>query len=133
MGKEFNNLTIEEMCDLMCGKPEKDYEDEDEPIVEFVSYDGSYPNLCSGTLLVKIDGKPCNLGNCLISGGCTGFTVDWDAYIEYGEWTIYTEDIVDRLPEKYRNASQEEFDNLIGKIAEVVNENVPAGCCGGCI
>ena len=24
MGKEFNNLTQEELCDLMCGKPERE-------------------------------------------------------------------------------------------------------------
>ena len=26
----FENLTIEELCDLMCGEPEEDYEDESE-------------------------------------------------------------------------------------------------------
>lgn len=25
MGKEFYNLTPEQLCDLMCGKPEKEY------------------------------------------------------------------------------------------------------------
>lgn len=29
MGKEFTNLTEEELCDLMCGKPEEDEEDEE--------------------------------------------------------------------------------------------------------
>ena len=28
MGKEFTNITQEELCDLMCGKPEDDYEDD---------------------------------------------------------------------------------------------------------
>ena len=29
MGKTFENLTLEELCDLMCGKPEEEiYEDE---------------------------------------------------------------------------------------------------------
>lgn len=27
MGMEFTNLTEEELCDLMCGKPEEDEED----------------------------------------------------------------------------------------------------------
>lgn len=26
MGKTFENLTPEQLCDLMCGKPEEDYE-----------------------------------------------------------------------------------------------------------
>ena len=29
MGAEFTNLTEEELCDLMCGKPEEDEEEED--------------------------------------------------------------------------------------------------------
>lgn len=28
MGKTFENLTWDDMCDLMCGKPEEDYEEE---------------------------------------------------------------------------------------------------------
>lgn len=29
MGKEFIGLTEEELCDLMCGDPEEEMEDED--------------------------------------------------------------------------------------------------------
>lgn len=32
-------------------------------MVEFVSYDGEYPNLCSGTLMLSIDGEPWNFPN----------------------------------------------------------------------
>lgn len=34
MGKEFYDLTPEELCDLMCGKPEDDYEDDEDDFVE---------------------------------------------------------------------------------------------------
>jgi hypothetical protein len=30
--------------------------------IEFVSYNGKYPNLCSGKLTVKIDGKEVSFG-----------------------------------------------------------------------
>ena len=30
--------------------------------IEFVSYNGRYPNLCSGTLVVEIDGKKVTFG-----------------------------------------------------------------------
>lgn len=30
MGKTFYDLTDEELCDLMCGDPEEDYEDDEE-------------------------------------------------------------------------------------------------------
>lgn len=34
MGMTFENLTEEELCDLMCGKPEEDEEDEREERAE---------------------------------------------------------------------------------------------------
>lgn len=30
MGMEFRNLTCEELCDLMCGGPEPEYEEDDD-------------------------------------------------------------------------------------------------------
>lgn len=30
MGKEFTGLTCEQLCDLMCGDPEEDYDEEEE-------------------------------------------------------------------------------------------------------
>ena len=88
-------------------------------MVEFVSYDGRYPNLCRGQLVVRIDGKEVNLGNCLISGGICYFDSDWSDIVTSGEWNI------DDLPEEYEQYRKE--------IKEVANENVPFGCCGGCI
>lgn len=29
MGQTWENLTCEELCDLMCGQPEEDWEEED--------------------------------------------------------------------------------------------------------
>ena len=34
MGKEFANLTWDDLCDLMCGKPEEDEETWDEEVVK---------------------------------------------------------------------------------------------------
>lgn len=85
------------------------------PIVEFVSYDGHYPCLCSGTLVLRIDGKIVELKGCLVSGG--GLSEDYEAYQD--EWSI------DFLPE--------ELKPLKDIITDLVNENVEFGCCGGCI
>ena len=30
MGKTFENLTVEELCDLMCGTPEEEAEEDDD-------------------------------------------------------------------------------------------------------
>ena len=42
MGAEFTDLTWDEMCDLMCGAPEEDMEDDNEKINEgrFLQNDG---------------------------------------------------------------------------------------------
>ena len=87
-------------------------------MVEFVSYDGEYPNLCRGVLIIKIDSVIHKLDNCLLSGGNIWFDDDWRDHTEYGEWSVNVPDELN----KYRN-----------QITDVVNENVPQGCCGGCI
>lgn len=84
--------------------------------IEFVSYDGEYPNLCSGTLVLKIDGHEVTFPKyCMNSGGSISGDY-WNVY--EGEWTV-------KVPEEYKVYEKE--------INKVVNENVEHGCCGGCI
>lgn len=88
-------------------------------MVEFVSYNGKYPNLCRGTLVIKVNGEEISLENYLFSGGRCWFDKDWANHVESGSWDI------SKLPddlEQYRD-----------EILEVVNENVEHGCCGGCL
>ena len=105
--------------------------------VKFISYDGEFPNLCSGVLTLEIDGKEYKFGHHYFgtdedpdkpdfidfwsSGGSVSFSDDWDASIWEGEWEID----VDRLPEQFWDVADE--------IDKVINENIPWGCCGGCI
>lgn len=103
--------------------------------IEFVSYDGGYPNLCSGTLVVKIDGVEHKFGGYgpfedenhypkfWVSGGSIWFDENYEDHSSEGPWDLlakkgeYTPEIYDLLPQ----------------VLEVMNENVPHGCCGGCI
>lgn len=97
--------------------------------VEFISYTGKYPNLCSGTLTLKIDGVEYKFhaweyDNKTVfpkfwsSGG--GIRENYEGTYE-GEWQINVNDI----PEQFRKYARE--------IDAAFNENVPYGCCGGCI
>lgn len=88
------------------------------PNVEFVSYDGDYPNLCSGELVLRINGKEVSLGRCLCSGGSVWFDDDWCEHVGCGPWSV-------NVPEEFKQYEEE--------ITNVVNENVPWGCCGGCV
>ena len=84
--------------------------------VEFVDYDGKYPCLCMGRLIIKVNGEIRHLSGVLRSGG--GITEDYEA-VE-GPWEIDLRDYPDLEPYKE-------------EITDVVNENVGYGCCGGCI
>lgn len=108
-------------------------------MIEFVSYTGKFPTLCSGVLTVRVDGRAWNFGYAwnfpereLLprlppfwkSGGCAGVTKDLDEFCDEGPWEmddpnaeLYPPEIFARLPE----------------ILAVMNANVPHGCCGGCI
>ena len=87
-------------------------------MVEFVSYDGKFPNLCSGTLTLRINGEKVSIRRCLCSGGSVWFDKDWGDHVEHGAWTL-------DLPDEYWQYEEQ--------ITNVVNENVPYGCCGGCL
>ena len=54
-------------------------------MVEFVSYNGKYPNLCRGTLIIKVNGKEAVLKNCLYSGGRCGFDQKRNEHIKTGD------------------------------------------------
>lgn len=101
--------------------------------VEFVSYTGKWPNLCRGTLTLKINEKEVKFGkdydtnenysSCFWkSGGRCGFhNGHTERYIDHDKWYINASEI----PEAYRKYAEE--------IEEVFNDNVEHGCCGGCL
>lgn len=88
-------------------------------IVEFVSYDGKFPCLCHGNLVLKVNGQVRELGDCLTSGGSVWFDENWGDHVECGEWSV------DDLPKDLEPFRKE--------IEACVNEHVPQGCCGGCV
>ena len=124
-------------------------------MIEFISYDGEYPNLCSGLLLVSIDGVKYALclymdhfwdeknrkeileddsiikvyGFHMISGGSCSYNEETEDYeVESGEWNIDADYL------KYENGVRFVLsDRQKQELKECVNENVEYGCCGGCI
>jgi len=111
--------------------------------IEFVKYDWERANLCRGRLVVKIDGQPVSFGvndpqylcpgeeladypRFWMSGGHLEALPDWEGFERYeGPW-ISTIDSFnkDQFPEKILEA--------VPQMLELMNENVPWGCCGGC-
>lgn len=99
--------------------------------IKFIEYTGRYPNLCRGNLILEIDGKivvfeylgdyddkPTNFWE---SGGSVTFGSNFSEKVTKGPWTVD----VEKLPEEYRKYADE--------IEQVFNDNVPHGCCGGCV
>ena len=91
-------------------------------MVEFVSYDGKWPCLCYGTLIIKVNEKTYSFTEAMISGGriCGGPHTGWDMWAEQDPWELSLEE-------------HPELEQYKEEITRVVNENVPYGCCGGCI
>lgn len=116
--------------------------------VEFISYDGKYPTLCSGMLVIKVLGKLyalcswseymnkqyqrnrlCILNNpnitkiydvLFLSGGSTDWTAENESErITYGDWEVKD------LPANLLPFQKQ--------ITELFNDNVEKGCCGGCL
>lgn len=93
-------------------------------MLEFISYDGKYPNLCSGRLTFKVDGKEYCIKYILSSGGCLYQDPEEGLTTKQGPWSIDTWNIEEEYPELLP---------LVDDLAKMVNEHVPQGCCGGCI
>lgn len=86
-----------------------------------ISYDGAYPNLCSGRLIVTIDGTVWEFPKyCLGSGGRVWFDNNWEEQVESGEWSIC--EWPDGFPEELKE-----------KVLDEVNYKIELGCCGGCL
>ena len=89
--------------------------------MKFISYDGAYPNLCSGTMIVeKKNGTRLKITG-LQSGGCVGFN-SHEEYVEKGTWSIDEN-------QEWGTLSKKE----LKKITKLANDNIEYGCCGGCI
>jgi hypothetical protein len=89
--------------------------------LEFVSYDGKYPNLCSGTLVVKARGRVWEFErHSLSSGGTVSFDGEWNEEVTSGNWSI-------------RNFPKEFPEDLKEEVVQLVNDHVSEGCCVGCI
>ena len=94
--------------------------------IEFVSYSGRYPSLCSGWLELKIDGKPWRRYVNLFSGGQCYIDGEREV-VEQGPWDLtgYEYD--------YFTNNDGFTDEEIDEVIRLLNENVEYGCCGGCL
>lgn len=90
-------------------------------MIKFISYSGKWPTLCHGTLIVEKDGKQYSMKNVLISGGSVSFDKDWEACIKEGDWSIDRDALAPELQDDWR------------ELESLVNDEIPHGCCGGCI
>jgi hypothetical protein len=86
-----------------------------------IEYNGEYPNLCSGQLIVTIGKKRWKFPSyCLLSGGSVWFDDDWGEHVESGEWSV--SEWPDRFPEDRK-----------ADVIDAINSSITLGCCGGCV
>ena len=83
-----------------------------------VSYDGSYPNACSGRLIISAGGTEIyNKDHCCSSNGSCSFDSDWNAIVEDG---LLVWDDADEFSERI----QRKVEDVLGEVYV---------CCGGCL
>jgi hypothetical protein len=110
-------------------------------MIEFISYNGEYPSLCRGKLVVKIDDKEVSFGQTTKfwswekdeeladyprfwrSGGSCGFDDDGGYNVPFCDWEMSA----------YEKDYPPEIWKLLPDILKVMNENTDGGCCGGCV
>ncbi len=85
--------------------------------IKFVSYDGKYPNLCSGTLVLEIDGEEESFSNCL-------YAEDSD----FGDNATWSFEV-----DEYNNPKSIDFGEMeVIYIEHLLNKHVERPHCGGC-
>ena len=92
-----------------------------------IEYDGEYPNLCGGDLVVIIDDVRFPFPpDCLHSGGVTYIDSNSNTVVTEGPWSLLDawgeETWPEGFPEEYK-----------GPVLNKINDVIPWGCCGGCI
>lgn len=85
-----------------------------------VEYDGEYPVLCFGTLIITIDGKVWNFGSNVLHSGGSWYCDDDDEGTIKGDWIVSTWPV--DFPKEYKEET-----------LNAINEQIEHGCCGGCI
>lgn len=129
-------------------------------MIEFVSYDGEFPTLCSGLLVVRIDGRMYALGPYSDRSRYRGF---WSRsnrteileddriikvfgfYLESGGRIDWGDDgenpkivegkwIIDDKAMKLENGERFILSGeQKSELEKVINQNIELGCCGGCV
>lgn len=85
-----------------------------------IQYDGKYPCLCMGHLIVWINDKKWDFGKYVLDSG--GNIIYDENRIVKGEWIIPDNCWPEGFPEEYKK-----------QVLSTVNEEIPYGCCGGCL
>jgi hypothetical protein len=90
--------------------------------VRFISYDGKFPNLCGGELVLAVDGIDYTFSRfALISGGDVRINGFKD-FIKEGPWSVEDGYWPDGFPEEAKAES-----------LRLIDAKIEHGCCGGCL
>ena len=129
-------------------------------MIEFVSYEGKFPNLCEGLLVVRIDGRLYAFSSYSDRSMYRGFwsrdnrteileddsiTKVFGFYLKSGGRIDWGEDgenpkivkgkwIIDDKSMKLENGVRFILSGeQKSELEKVINQNIEFGCCGGCV
>ena len=89
--------------------------------IEFISWTRRPWAWCGSDVTISFNGNIITLHRPLISGGSVRFDDDWGEHIEDGPWSVRE----DALPDELKPHIQ--------LLVSAINDNIPQGCCGGCV
>ena len=107
--------------------------------VKFISYDGKYPNLCRGKLIVEIEGKRVEFESYgdEVEGTYPAFWETGGYITTNRKWHMTAHEAPWELNNVYNFNEDNKYPDFImdnlNELIKVFNENVEYGCCGGCI
>lgn len=94
--------------------------------IEFVSYDGKYPNYCSGNLIIKVNGVEYSIRRLIFPNRPAQFDEDYNLIGDNSlHWGTEFEFFRCDKPIVFTEEEQE-------YIYRLVNDCIPCRHCGGC-
>lgn len=93
-------------------------------MIKFVSYDGTLPYLCEGTLVVEKDGKQYSLEKPFMMCGQVWYSKDYQAHVDKDDRHAFF---------KFKISLPKELQDDVDELEELATKKIPWKTCNWCV